>query len=70
VLAVAAGAAAGALGLSLLPSLPAATDGIDADHVPLALAFVADLAFAGIAAVVVAARVLRPSTEVDPPASG
>jgi hypothetical protein len=70
VLAVAAGAAAGALGLSLLPSLPAATDGIDADHVPLALAFVADLAFAGIAAVVVAARVLRPSREVDSPASG
>lgn len=59
VLGVVAAAAAGALGLSLLPSLPAATDGIDADHVPLAITFLADLGFAGVAAVAVATRVLK-----------
>jgi hypothetical protein len=68
VLAAAAAAAAAALGLSLVPSLPAATDGIDADHVPLAIAFVADLVFAAVAAVAVAMRILKPAPEEHPPA--
>jgi len=59
VLAIVAGAATVALGLSLVPTIPAATDGIDADHVPLALAFLADLGFAAIAAAAVALRVLH-----------
>ena len=58
VVAVAAAAAAAGLGLSLLPSLPDAADGIDADHVPLAIAFLADLAFAATAAAVIAGRLL------------
>ena len=70
VLAATAAAAAAGLGLSLVPSLPAATDGIDADHVPLALTFVADLGFAAASAIAVANRVLRPQTASASPASG
>lgn len=63
ILGAAAAAAAAALGLSLLPSLPAATDGIDADHVPLAIAFALDLGFALLAAALVGGRLLRPRRE-------
>ena len=63
VVAVAAAAAAAGLGLSLLPSLPDAADGIDADHVPLAIAFLADLGFAATAAAVVAGRLLGSAAE-------
>jgi len=58
VVAVAAAAAAGGLGLWLQPSHPHSADGIGAEHVPLAMAFLADLGFAATAAAVIAGRLL------------
>lgn len=70
VLAIICGAAVAGLGTSLLPSVPSAIDGIDADHLPLAAAFLADLAYAAVIAVVIAARLLRRVPNEREPAPG
>lgn len=70
VLAITCGAAVAGLGASLLPSVPSAIDGIDADHVMLAAAFLADLAYAAVIGVIIAARLLRRVPNEREPAPG
>jgi hypothetical protein len=52
--------AAAGLAMALLPSLPGTADGIDAESLPLAGAFVVGIGYAVVAAVLVVRRLGRP----------
>jgi hypothetical protein len=54
--------AVSALLLALFPSLSGVVDGIRAESIPLAAAFLADLVFAALAAVLVVRKVARPTS--------